>query len=269
MLTSVCKQCSQTTSFASLLLLSVVLSDLSLSSVKCFSWCPLIKPNDNYKGLTLYNRLDRNNIVEYWMNNREGVEWRFHVTTDRQLRPDNTSIRNVKPLKISGKVSTLVTRFVSLDGQKVRIDCDVYRHEDNQTKLIYCGKIKCLPKKLKDFPRKYIFVGPVTLNNSAVLFVELNKKDKTKTRFKYIFVEGQKPILDREPCFSDRRHEKVCDLFVDRMNDYFYRRLDSTLRFYGNESNEELLLFKLKNRPKYCFQSLEENSNKKVTHKIS
>ena len=123
-------------SFVSLLLLSVL-----LSSVECFSWCPLIKPNDIYKGLTFYNRLDRNNIVEYWMNNREGMEWRFDVTTDRQLRPDNTSIRNVKPLVISSKVSTLVTRFVSLNGQKV-IDCDVYRHEDNQTKLIYCGKQK-------------------------------------------------------------------------------------------------------------------------------
>ena len=183
------------------------------------------------------------------MNNRMGKEWQFNVTTDRKLIPDHNTIQNsIPPL-----VSELV--YISPDLKR-SYDCMVTVHEiltincmmvfDNisDTKAIYLKNIT-----------EPLFFGPnffQDLSDKIPIITVIEKKNRSRrTLLKY---EKMRFTSERCPIILPSIHS-CGKWFTDQLSEQLFRALDSSLKLYTKDRNEDILWFNIDNRPKYCFQS--------------
>ena len=58
-----------------------------LPMILCQDLCQLIAPNNTYKGIGIYKRFNWLESYEYWMYNRQGLEWRVVINTSDWENP--------------------------------------------------------------------------------------------------------------------------------------------------------------------------------------
>ncbi len=73
-------------------ILGILVLTSSLILIHCFDWCPLIKPNGQYRGLEVYRSFDQRGQYVYWMDNREGKRWTFNMTSNGMITLNKISI---------------------------------------------------------------------------------------------------------------------------------------------------------------------------------
>ena len=55
--------------------------------ILCQDLCQLIAPNNTYKGVGIYQRFNVSGDYEYWMYNRQGLEWRVVINASEFGNP--------------------------------------------------------------------------------------------------------------------------------------------------------------------------------------
>ena len=60
---------------------SVLLIALIFVLSECQDFCPLVRPNNEYKGLGIYHFVQKAVQNRYFMYNKEGQKWRFSIYT--------------------------------------------------------------------------------------------------------------------------------------------------------------------------------------------
>lgn len=236
----------------------VLLFVWTMSSVKCFDWCSLIAPNGQYNGLTLYNRVNINMTFESWMNNRNGKEWTFDVTSEGEIRPDERTVRNVN--------QNFLTRFVliSRSGDNVKaFECEVIAIPVNMTSEMTCymfdgSETKTGKWKFSQLTNRSssVFVGPYLIHtfDPTILvptYLELDPLDRNKLLV--LFFQISPPYFLRH-C-QQQWDKEICDnWFAKQLSDDLFASLDSSLKYNDSQRSEDILWFNVNDRPMYCFQ---------------
>ena len=251
-------------SISSVLLLSL------LSTIDCFDWCPFIRqPNDNYTGLTIYNKLDKNHNIEHWINNHLSVEWRFTITADGVLTPDYSSIRDTNRDVGFDLMRHLVYKW----NDSQWFNCQIVVPTTNHSVVdlicaVFDGIKHTNPPPIKGFAttdmmKQLIFIGPHLVMTTELVpsYLQLDRHDRqAKTAH---FFTTSPPFHGNYICKDHRYPDPdICDnWFIDKLSDDLFKSLDSSLKY----NDSEILWFNIDNRPKFCIQSNRRELSERVS----
>ena len=256
-------------SISSVLLLSLL---SSLSPIECYDWCPLIRqPDGTYNGLTLYNKFNRYRDIEHWMNNRNNsVEWRFHITADGILIPDEGSVINTD----TDFSFELMPHLVYKWNDSQTINCKMVVTFANNSIidlicLIFDGKdtndVRINDLATTQMLKQLIFIGPHLVMTTELIpsYLQVNRHDR-QAKIAHILTPSP-PFYWKYVCKDHRYPDRdICDnWFVDKLSDDLFKSLDSSLKF----NDSEILLFNIDNRPKFCIQKDRRELSEGVSHK--
>ena len=124
-------------SLASLLVLT-----LSLVSINCEDFCSVLKPNGQYRGVSAYRNGSNGT---YWMNNRNGREWKIDIDMNGTMTADYQSIRDVDPHNTVDRIRGYYNTNIKI----IAIECNVFASEPTQQRPMECKTVVIKQNKPK------------------------------------------------------------------------------------------------------------------------
>ena len=230
------------------------------TSVRCYDWCPLVKPNGNYGGLGLFHRFAdslTDSGKDYVVFNRAGHEWsaQFKSATDLTLEMIDSSVKAVEDKGIVNKFGTFALYDPKLKkpGGRPR-ECSVISMAEKGYQINCRDAQQNAINALNSSGSTDLVIMKVYANitekeqSSCLIFY----KDSTNKSEYFEFNPFEEWL--QSDCSQSQKEMCRVPLFVQQMDDSLFRAIDSVVDFSlkrGSVSGH-LILFNIEGKPKYC-----------------
>ena len=235
----------------------VILLFIICHPVICKDLCQLIAPNNTYNGVGIYQRFNVSGN-EYWMYNRQGLEWKVVINTSdwenpvfvmdyESKREINRNIRQRFGIFVNNYPTNLYYPMIcDIIGDSKRFVCHIVSDSINIINRIEF-KLNNWNNRVKEF----LFV------NIYPMSILVPDKEKRKER-NIISLNKQTNTLHLRPCDSDNVDCSTFPIlrYIEQMDKSLLATIVSALDYTQHSSSPfrkgNLLLFDINDRPYYC-----------------
>ena len=232
-----------------------------LSLTSCEDWCEVIAPNKTYKGLGIYRQYKELDSGQYWMYNKQGLQWKVDFTLDASGHSNITMV-NSSIRRLTNRVNMFFGLYYEIsDNRYYSINC---RKIDG---LTYCQYLYPGPD---GSPTSYNLTHDNQLNSDFVYLklypsqtqdnylIAINKNNRqNRTRVKL-----EPPDIQYSDCSN------ICPSIpmVDQMKASLFARIDSIADYNIRQSDKSghILVFDINGQPFYCIQPENQSLSKEV-----